>query len=93
MDEEKKYCTTLRKFINDEVRHIAGKEIIDEMILPNTPQQLHVGLVRLGTKSSSPIKEIAIALQNFEHCERQFDLNPKTNQRRNHKCNNDRSDD
>ena len=75
----------LRKFIDDEVRHIIGEEITDEMILPNTPQQWHVDLVRLGTKSSSPTKEIVIALENFEDYERKIDLNPKTNQRRNQK--------
>ena len=87
-----KQCTTLRKFIDDEVRHVVDKEIIDEMILPTMPQQWHVDLVRLGGKSSSPMKKIVIALENFEDHERKFDLNPKTNQRRNQKHDNNRSD-
>ena len=46
------------------------------MILPSMPQQWHVDLVRLGTKSSSPMKEIVTALENFEDYERKFDLKP-----------------
>ena len=34
-----KQCMTLRKFIDDNARYIADKEIIDEMILPNMLQQ------------------------------------------------------
>ena len=93
MDKEKKQCMTLRKFIDDEVRHVADKEIIDEMILPSTPQQWHTDLVRLGTKLSSPTKEIVVALENFEGCEQKSDLNLKMNQRRNHKDSNNRNDD
>ena len=78
----------LRKFIDDDVRRVTEKEIIDEMILPSMSQQWHVYLVRLGTKSSSLVKEIAIALENFEDYERNFDANPNTNKRRNNKDNN-----
>ena len=32
----------LRKFIDDDARHVVDKEKIEEMILPNMPQQWHM---------------------------------------------------
>ena len=64
-NKKTKQRMTLRNFIDDTVRNVTDEEIIDEMMLPNTPQQWHVVLVRLGTKSSSSMKEIVTVLENF----------------------------
>ena len=82
----------LKKFTDDNVMRIADEETIEEMVLPSAPRQWHMGLARLETKSNSPVKGIVNALENFEDCERKFDINPKNDQRKNHK-DNDRDDD
>ena len=66
MGEKIEQHTTLKKFIDDDLRHVSCKEMIEEMILPNTPQQWHMGLARLGTKSNSPAKDVVSAFENFD---------------------------
>ena len=73
---------SLRKFIEGNASHIVDKEIIEEIILPSTPQQWHVDLARLGTKSNSPVKDVVSVLENFEDCEIKFDINPNNDHRK-----------
>ena len=81
--KKKKQHITLRKFIDDEAMHVVDKEIIEEIILPNLPEEWHAGFVKNGNKTNSPIKEIVHALENFKEYERTFETQEKNGFRKN----------
>ena len=73
---------TLRKFMDDEVRHVTDKVIIEDMVLLKFSGQWHIDVVEMANKTSSPIKDSASALENFEDHERKFEIQKKNGHRK-----------